>query len=157
MSHIGDGSGGIFSKSAAAASAAAADDGGLPLRVLVCNAQDWKYGANESAVSQARGAALMGMLRQLDPHVVVLLETGEAGKENEHIARYAKAAGSPFGIAYSAPVLLPRDAMTTDHDKSAVIFRRADVAVTGCTFYPIASGSERRPMIIRDAEAPSSV
>ncbi len=147
MSHIGDGSGGISSKAAAAASAAAADDGGLPLRVLVWNAQDWKYGALQSAASQKRGAALEGMLREHRPDLVVLLETGEAGKGNDHIARHAAAAGKVTGIAYSAPAMLSPEDTKSVHDKSAVYFFRADLPVAGVQSYPIGD-EERRPMII---------
>ncbi|WP_438007093.1 RHS repeat-associated core domain-containing protein [Sorangium sp. So ce321] len=54
-------------------------------KLLVWNAQDWKGSAVLSEANKRRGVVLQELLLSHRPDVVVLLETGEAGKPNKFI------------------------------------------------------------------------
>ncbi len=117
------------------------------LTVLVWNAQDWKGGIHRTAANLRRGRALTAMLCTHRPDVVVLLESGEAGKKNEFICEYVVAATRAGGPAYTDPVALGLEEMKTEHDKGVVYFHRATLAVVP-SVYPIDPKKERRPVLM---------
>ena len=57
-------------------------------KLLVWNAQDWKDSEGLSDANRRRGAVLQELLITHDPDVVVLLETGQAGRPNKFIGQF---------------------------------------------------------------------
>jgi hypothetical protein len=76
---------------------------GVGLTLLVWNAQDWKGAARETKANSRRGRVLMGMLLELRPDIVVLLETGLADKPNEYVKGYVEEAVAGAAAAAAAP------------------------------------------------------